>query len=115
VNESPYEPCEKAARFEMTGLEDGEILAHDRHVALVSVPKQSPWFAPTDLIGDQAPHMAALLDGGLRNAGYGSPILLDGRRVSDHEYVWFARQIEERLDQRSARPVRFDAKQLDDR
>ena len=70
---------------------------------------------PPHLIGNQTPHIAPLLDGRLRNAGYGSPVLLYGRGVADHEYVWFTRQIEERLDQCPARPIRFDAKQLDDR
>ena len=115
MNESPYEPSEKATRSQMTSLEDGEVLADDRHVALVSVPKRPLWFAPPDLIGDQMPRMAPLLDGRLRNAGHRSPVLLNGRSVTDHEYVWFTWQIEERLDQCPARPVRLDAKQLDDR
>jgi hypothetical protein len=115
MNENPYDPGEEATRSQTTGLQYGEILADDRHVALISVPEHPPSFAPSDLIGDQTPHMLALLDGRLRNAGYGSPILLYGCRVSDHEYVWFTRQIEKWFDQSPAGPIRFDAKQLDDR
>ena len=85
MNESPDKPGEKAAHSDVTGLQDGEVLADDRHGALVPVSKRVLRIASPDPIGDQAPDIAPLLDCGLRDAGYWPSIAHDCRRVSDGE------------------------------
>src|ERR1700732_2669158 len=71
----------------MTGLEDGEVLANHRHVALVAVPKRLTILAPPDSVGDDVSDKSALLNGCLRHSGDGMTILSHRRCISHYKDV----------------------------
>src|SRR5580658_5560939 len=62
VQPDPHQPGQKAAAAHMTGLEDREVLADHRHVALVEVPKWSTILACADPVGDDLPDKSPLLN-----------------------------------------------------
>src|ERR1700722_10659017 len=53
----------------MTGLQDGEVLADYRHIALVAVSKRSTVLASPDPVGDDTSDKPALLNGRLCHSG----------------------------------------------
>src|ERR1700722_3384134 len=71
----------------MTGLKDGKVLANHRHVAFVVIPKRPAVLASPDPIGDHPSDKSTLLNGGLRHAGDGVPVLGHRGCISDDKDV----------------------------
>ena len=71
----------------MARLEDGEVLADDRHTAFVVVPERSTIVASSDTVGNDMPDKSSLLNGCLRHSGHGVTILGHRGRVACHKHV----------------------------
>src|SRR3954470_1161388 len=94
----------------MTGLEDGEVLADHRHIALVVVPERSAVLASPDSVGDDMPDEPALLNGCLRYSGNGVTILRHRGGISDHKDVGGLGDVHEGADERTPGAIRRSPK-----
>src|SRR5229473_2246360 len=77
MQENPGEPDDEPAHAKSPGLQDREILADYRHVALVGVSEWMFWLPSLELSRDQASDIASLLDRCLHHAGHRPPIAPD--------------------------------------
>src|SRR4051794_40174262 len=112
MQESPNEPGDKPTHTKAPALQYREILANDRHVALIKVSERMFWLSSLELPRDQASHIAALLNRRLRHARHWPSVALDRRRIAHNEHASDIWKIHERANWYSAGPIRLGTKQL---
>jgi hypothetical protein len=76
-----------SAAAQVAGLEDGKVLADNRHIALIAVPKRSTILACPDTVGDDTSDKSSLLNCCLRHSGHGVTILNYCGSISHHKHV----------------------------
>ena len=114
MKEDPNQPGDKPTHPKAPALQYREILADDRHIALIKVSEWTFWFSSLDLLRDQASNIAALLDRRLRHARHWLAVADDRCRIADDEDVGDIWNVHEGADQYSARPICLGTKQLHD-
>src|SRR3954447_23165448 len=87
MHADPHQPCEKPARVKTSALQEGKILAYDRHGTLVVVAEGMPWGSSLELSRDQASDVAPLLDCRLRYPRHRPPITHGRRRIANDEHA----------------------------
>src|SRR5262249_13611335 len=115
MNCCPDQPSHIPARSDMAGLENCKVLTHDGHVAFVEVAECLFGVSARDLIGNDAPYIAALLDGGLRYARYRVAVLDDRRSIADGKRAGYLRNVQQRSTRHPSGPVRPDPQHFHDR
>src|SRR5205807_1180234 len=74
---NPNEPSDKSTHAKTPALQDREIFADDRHVALIVVPEWVPWRSSLELSRDQPSDIASFLDRRLSHAWHWPSIAHD--------------------------------------
>src|SRR5258707_15432751 len=77
MQKGPNEPGDKPAHAKAPALQYREILADDRHVALIEVSERMFWLSSLELSRDQPSDITPLLDRRLRHTAHRSSIGLD--------------------------------------
>jgi hypothetical protein len=95
MKEDPEQPSKETAHAKATALQHGEILADDRHVTFVEVPKRPLGVASSEVIRDQPAHVPPLLDRDLRDPRQRPAIPQHGRGITDNKYCGPIRDIHE--------------------
>src|ERR1700732_792668 len=95
MDRCPREPAAKSTYLDFAALEHRKALAHHRHAAFVKVAKRAwCWFVGNAVV-NYFSRVAPLLHRHLRDARQRFAVLIEGRRVPDHENLgvpWY-RQI----------------------
>ena len=98
MEEDPNQPGHKPTHAKVPALQYREILADNRHVALIEVSEWTFWFSSFELSRDQASDIAPLLDRRLRNAGHWPAVANDRCRIADDKDAGDTWNIHERAD-----------------
>jgi hypothetical protein len=85
MEKDPNQPGHKPTHAKVPALQYREILADNRHVALIEVSKWTFLFSSLELTRDQASYITPLLDRRLRNARHWSAVANDRCRIADDE------------------------------
>src|SRR6266567_6573668 len=102
MQEDPNEPSDEPAHAKAPALQNREILADDRHVALVGVAKLAFWLQSLEPLRNETPEIAPLLDRRLRDAGHWPAIAYDRCNVANDEHADNALNIHEWAEDRKS-------------
>ena len=105
MNGGPGQPGEKPAETQTAALKHGEALADQGHGAFVEIVEGRRRGLRDDPTVNQHSGVAALLHGSLGHAGQWMTVLIERRRITDHEDLGMARDAEILLDAHAARAV----------
>src|SRR5438477_9059622 len=88
VNESPPQPRNETVQTNFPALQNCVTLADDGHGAFVEIAKRLWRFLPEKLAANQFSSVASLLHRNLSNSRQRFSVLIQRRRIADHENLW---------------------------
>src|SRR4051812_10235016 len=85
VNEGPAEPRDETVELKFTALKNSVSLADNSHGAFVEIAKRLGRLLAGKLAANQFASVASLLHCNLSNSRQRFPVLIERRRITDHE------------------------------